>query len=67
MTKKCTCCGRVVTWETLKLVGSQDNGLGGTLQLRNCKCGTTLAVHVAGPRETGAPPSSRDTQVAVAE
>lgn len=45
--KSCACCGRTFTassWLSLKYVGQQDDGEGGWLNLRNCPCGSTLAV-----------------------
>lgn len=45
-------CGKAWTreaWRELALVGYADGGEDGELELRNCHCGSTLAV----PRETG--------------
>lgn len=45
--KTCPCCGRSFTaagWLALRYVGQQDDGEGGWLTLRNCRCGSTLAV-----------------------
>ena len=42
-------CGKVYTlaqWRELHLVGTMDDGAGGTLELRNCVCETTLAVEL---------------------
>ncbi len=50
MTKKCSLCGRKFSafdWSQLLLVGYQDDGEGGWLELRNCTCTSTLSVHVA--------------------
>jgi hypothetical protein len=46
--KLCTRCNTVHdtrSWESLKLVGPQDFGFS-VLELRNCTCGTTLAVEM---------------------
>lgn len=40
-------CSRVYDadkWATLQLDGPQDDGDGGVLELRRCKCGSTIAV-----------------------
>jgi hypothetical protein len=53
--KKCA-CGRVHTragWAKLPLVGHQDDGDEGLLELRNCFCRSTLAIHATEP-ELGA-------------
>ncbi len=52
--KVCSCCACSITkaqWERLKLVGKQHVEAGDgepafTLELRNCQCGTTLAVEI---------------------
>jgi hypothetical protein len=67
MTKTCTCCGKRIAWATLPLVGYQDNGLGGTLELRNHECGSTLSIHISGPKDSAPPGSARDAQFAEAE
>jgi len=67
MTKTCTCCGKVVAWESLPIVGYQDNGLGGTLELRNHACGSTLSVCIAGPADSVPPESAGDAQFAAAD
>lgn len=67
MTKECTCCGRTVKWEALKLLGREDYGVGGTLEYRNCVCRTTLSVRVEGPRESKPPRSAGDVQFAAAD
>lgn len=36
-----------VTWPQLAIVGYQDDGAGGRLELRNCPCGGTIARPVA--------------------
>lgn len=36
-----------VTWPQLAIVGYQDDGAGGKLELRNCPCGGTIARPVA--------------------
>ena len=44
--KQCA-CGAVYTpgeWLSLKYVGQMDDGDGGWLELRNCVCGSTIAV-----------------------
>jgi hypothetical protein len=46
--KECSCCATLYTceeWQALALVGPMDDGAGGVLELRNCPCGTTMAVH----------------------
>ena len=43
---QCTCCGAVLLpeeWERLKYIGLQDDFDGGWLELRNHRCGSTLA------------------------
>lgn len=49
--KHCRCGAQWTrdTWRELPLVGYADGGDDGELELRNCRCGSTLAV----PRETG--------------
>lgn len=45
--KACRCCPRTytaATWLALPFVGIQDAGEFGRLVLRNCVCGSTLAV-----------------------
>ena len=52
MTKKCSRCGTViggVEWSQLHLVGYQDDGDGGWLELRNCTCTSTLSVRATSP------------------
>jgi len=47
--KQCSYCGRDVgeyEWRALKFIGFQDDGASGWLELRNHRCGTTLAVAV---------------------
>lgn len=44
--KECS-CGATHTlgeWVKLPLVGHCEDGGGGTLELRNCRCGSTIAV-----------------------
>jgi hypothetical protein len=55
-TMKHCACGRTISpdsWECLPLVGRTDNGrgIGELLELRNCACGSTLAmpIGVHGP------------------
>jgi hypothetical protein len=36
------------SWMKLPLVGEQDDGRGGKLELRNCTCKSTLAVRKNG-------------------
>ena len=46
--KLCTCCNTVhdsASWATLAPVGTQDCGFS-FLDLRNCTCGTTLALEM---------------------
>jgi len=47
--KVCPCGARYSprAWGELALVGRMDDGDGGDLELRNCACGSTLAVGVA--------------------
>lgn len=60
MTKKCNHCGAMhgaVAWSQLPLVGYQDDGEGGWLELRNCPCTSTLGVQAAArPARPVAPP-----------
>lgn len=35
-------------WASLRYVGPMDDGAGGRLELRNCRCGSTLAIQVDG-------------------
>lgn len=44
MTKKCRCGATYTpeTWSQLPLVGHQDD-VGGSLELRNCTCGSTIS------------------------
>lgn len=45
--KACTCCETVydaASWAALRLVGTMDDYAGGLLELRDCVCGSTLAV-----------------------
>ncbi len=47
--KRCPSCGAALSqtaWESLALVGAQDDGAGGLLELRNHRCGSTIAVVV---------------------
>ena len=46
--KACGCgCGYTPEqWETLPLIGTMDDGDGGTMHLRDCLCGSTLGVSV---------------------
>jgi hypothetical protein len=47
--KGCRSCGAVygpVEWRFLECVGLQSDLQGGWLELRNCTCGSTLAVEV---------------------
>lgn len=40
-------CGRTydaAQWRELRLVGLQEDGDGGLLELRDCECGSTLSV-----------------------
>jgi hypothetical protein len=47
--KTCSCCRRTYGWTdwiTLPFKGYQDDGDGGRLELRNCICGSTIAIEV---------------------
>ena len=47
--KTCTCCKKhydKAGWEALERVGVVDDGDGGTLELRNCSCGSTIAIQL---------------------
>lgn len=47
---KICACGSDFTrdeWLELELVGEQDDGAGGRLQLRNCPCESTIAIELA--------------------
>jgi hypothetical protein len=51
--KACRCCGREYSlspWRELAYVGIQDDGVE-ALELRNCACGSTLAIEL-GPGAT---------------
>lgn len=43
-TCRCGASWSVETWPTLVLVGYADGAEDGELELRNCRCGSTLAV-----------------------
>lgn len=46
--KTCGCCGIAytsATWELLELVGYQEDEVE-RLELRNCRCGSTLAIAI---------------------
>lgn len=48
--KRCARCGAAFspeTWRALAYVGVQEDGEGGALSLRNCGCGSTLAIDLA--------------------
>jgi hypothetical protein len=47
MKRCCTCCRQTVLWDDLPLLGYMDAGDGGSLELRNCTCGSTLALAVS--------------------
>lgn len=52
--KRCGCCGREytpATWGRLPLVGVQPVPGWPSIELRNCVCGTTLAVELSDPGE----------------
>lgn len=52
--KLCTCCARVISraqWQSLPYVGVCM----GELELRNCACGSTLAIPLAPSPETVRP------------
>lgn len=57
-TKKCPCCGRIVEWESLRLLGREDYGPGGTIEFRNCRCGSTMGVKISGAPESVPPGAS---------
>jgi hypothetical protein len=45
--KVCSACLRDFTlaeWLSLAAIGMQDDGEGGAYELRNCRCGSTLAM-----------------------
>ena len=47
--KTCNCCRRDYTestWSRLDRVGLMSDGEGGCLSLRNCVCGSTLAIEM---------------------
>jgi hypothetical protein len=48
MKRRCSCCGLLVEWERLPLLGYQDMGDGSWAELRNCTCRSTLAIEVPG-------------------
>ncbi len=46
---RCTCCGRAYDaegWAALPYVGTQSDGLGEVLELRNCTCKSTLTIEL---------------------
>jgi len=48
-------CGRYFDeegWRRLPLVGKMDDGEGGELEIRNCRCGSSISVPVARDEET---------------
>ena len=49
--KKCRCgqCWTAESWAALFFVGYADGGEDGELELRNCVCGSTLAVQRRAP------------------
>ena len=42
----------IQAWQRLPLLGAQDDGAGGWLELRNCSCGTTLCRELEPPEPT---------------
>ncbi|MBX3196792.1 MAG: hypothetical protein KF894_01445 [Labilithrix sp.] len=45
--KRCPSCRAALSqtaWESLALVGAQEDGAGGLLELRNHRCGSTIAI-----------------------
>jgi hypothetical protein len=49
---RCTCCTMSYTqaaWGGLHYVGIQDGGALGCVELRNCACGSTIAVEAVAP------------------
>ena len=57
-TRKCQVCGKVGSWESLKLIGVQvteDEEFTYQMELRNCACGATLAgPEIAVPKTANA-------------
>ena len=54
--KRCGCCGHEYTpaaWGRLPLVGVQPVPGWPSIELRNCPCGTTLAVELSDPGDPG--------------
>lgn len=49
--KVCACRSdfTVAEWQRLPHVGEQDDGAGGIIELRNCPCGSTIAVELPLP------------------
>ena len=48
-------CGRYFDadgWQQLPLVGKMDDGEGGELEIRNCRCGSSISVPVERETET---------------
>jgi hypothetical protein len=43
---RCGCSYTESEWATLKSIGLMSDGDGGQLSLRNCACGSTLAIPV---------------------
>ena len=54
MNMKTCACGRRYDsdgWERLQRLGTMDDGEGGTLEIRNCECRSTISVRVTGSGE----------------
>lgn len=52
--KQCSCgvCYTPDEWDRLPLCGLQDDGEGGWLEVRNCRCGSSIAVPTLGADPT---------------
>jgi len=57
MTKTCSCGKRYSsgTWKLLPYVGVHDDGVE-RLELRNCVCGSTIAIELGPSRTSSRPP-----------
>lgn len=47
--RSCRRCGQHAFWDDLSVVGAQSDGEGGSMELRNCMCGTTFALTTVVP------------------
>ena len=54
--RRCTKCGAIVRWDDLRPIGIQRIPGGSDLELRNCRCGTTLARELPETVETEGEP-----------